>query len=251
VGAVIAGSSVGAYAPGPKDGAVDESWPTAGIPSSFYARHKAPMERALDRFEAQGDETRVVRVRPGLVFQRPAASEIRRLFAGPLVPGFLFSPSLIRLVPDLPGLRFQAVHADDVARVYRAALLDPGFRGAVNVAADPILDMPTIAEAIGARLVTVPVPLARSMLNGLWRARLQPSPPGWLDMALAVPIMSTPRMTKEFQVEPERSSLEALAELVAGIRHGDDASTPLLSAGRSGPFRVRELGTMLSGRELH
>src|SRR5947209_2786597 len=48
VPALIYASSVGAYSPGPKDRAVDESWPTGGIPSSFYSRHKAAVERVLD-----------------------------------------------------------------------------------------------------------------------------------------------------------------------------------------------------------
>jgi hypothetical protein len=51
VRALVYASSIGAYAPGPKDRGVDESWPTTGIQSSFYARHKAEVERLLDRFE--------------------------------------------------------------------------------------------------------------------------------------------------------------------------------------------------------
>src|SRR4051794_17631523 len=46
-------SSVGAYSPGPKDHAVDESWPTRGIPTLFYSRHKAEVEQMLDRFERE------------------------------------------------------------------------------------------------------------------------------------------------------------------------------------------------------
>ena len=38
---------------GPKDRRVDESWPTTGIPTSFYSRHKAEVERLLDRFEEE------------------------------------------------------------------------------------------------------------------------------------------------------------------------------------------------------
>jgi len=83
---LVYASSVGAYSPGPKDRAVDESWPTHGIASSYYARHKAEVERLLDRFEEQHPDIRVVRLRPGLIFKREAASEIRRLFAGPLLP---------------------------------------------------------------------------------------------------------------------------------------------------------------------
>src|SRR5205814_3540683 len=41
VPALIYASSVGAYSPGPKDNAVDESWPTEGLQTSFYAPHKA------------------------------------------------------------------------------------------------------------------------------------------------------------------------------------------------------------------
>ena len=46
-------------------------------------------------------DMRVVRMRPGLIFKREAASEIRRLFAGPLLPGFLVRPALIPIVPDV------------------------------------------------------------------------------------------------------------------------------------------------------
>src|SRR5436190_1257638 len=38
---LVCASSVGAYSPGPKDRAVDESWPVNGIASSTYSRHKA------------------------------------------------------------------------------------------------------------------------------------------------------------------------------------------------------------------
>src|SRR5215207_5010604 len=86
VGTVVYASSVGAYSPGPKDRAVDESWPTEGIASLFYARHKAQTERMLDRFERERPEVRVVRLRPGLIFKREAATGIRRLFAGPFLP---------------------------------------------------------------------------------------------------------------------------------------------------------------------
>ncbi|HWO47836.1 MAG TPA: NAD-dependent epimerase/dehydratase family protein, partial [Solirubrobacterales bacterium] len=85
VPALVYASSVGAYSPGPKDRRVDESWPTEGIPSSFYSRHKAEVERILDHFEADHHhpQMRVVRLRPGLIFKREAATGIRRLFAGP------------------------------------------------------------------------------------------------------------------------------------------------------------------------
>src|SRR3954451_13599349 len=45
---LIYASSVGTYAEGPKERAVDESWPHTGISSSFYSRHKAAVEAYLD-----------------------------------------------------------------------------------------------------------------------------------------------------------------------------------------------------------
>jgi nucleoside-diphosphate-sugar epimerase len=246
---VVVGSSVGAYSPGPKDHVVDESWPTDGTPSSFYARHKAAQERAFDDLESDPG-VRVVRVRPGLVFQRHAGTEIRRLFAGPLLPARLLAPVVRRVLPDIPGVRFQAVHADDVARAYAAVLHNPGLRGAVNVAADPVLDMPTIAAVHGARLVPLPAAAARAALSGLWLAHLQPSPPGWLDMALAVPLMSTRRMRNELGVTPQHSSLDALADVLRGMCDGSDAPTPPLTRRLSGPLRERELRALVTGHEL-
>nr|MDQ3642013.1 NAD-dependent epimerase/dehydratase family protein [Actinomycetota bacterium] len=79
---LVYASSVGAYSPGPKDPPVDEGWPTEGIGSSFYSRHKAATERLLDHFEAEHPAIRVVRLRPGLIFKGEAASGIRRLFLG-------------------------------------------------------------------------------------------------------------------------------------------------------------------------
>ena len=121
VPALVYASSVGAYSPGPKDREVDESWPTDGIETSFYSRHKAEVESILDDFERGEPGVRVVRLRPGLIFKREAATEIRRLFLGPLVPRFAFSKRVLIAVPDIPRLRFQAVHTDDVAEAYRLA----------------------------------------------------------------------------------------------------------------------------------
>jgi UDP-glucose 4-epimerase len=139
VPALVYASSVGAYSPGPKDRRVDESWPVEGVRTSFYARHKAEVEQLLDRFEREHPDVRVVRLRPGLIFKREAASGIRRLFAGRLVPSPLLGRGPMHVIPDLPRLHFQAVHSLDVGEGYRLAIVGD-VRGAFNVAADPVLD---------------------------------------------------------------------------------------------------------------
>jgi nucleoside-diphosphate-sugar epimerase len=110
-GTLVVASSVGVYSPGPKDRAVDESWARDGIPTSTYSQHKAQVERMLDLLEAEHPHLRVVRLRPGLIFQRDAASEIRRYFLGPLVPNPLLRRALLPVVPKTDRLCFQAVHA--------------------------------------------------------------------------------------------------------------------------------------------
>jgi len=142
VGTLVQASSVGVYSPGPKDALVTEDYPRRGVLPSSYSRHKALVERMLDGVEG----LRVVRVRPGLIFQREAGTEIARYFAGPLLPVRLLRSQRIPVVPAHRRLRLQAVHADDVADAY-ARILRSDAGGAFNLAAGPVLDGPLAARS--------------------------------------------------------------------------------------------------------
>ena len=248
VPAVVYASSIGAYAPGPKDRGVDESWPTTGISSSFYARHKAEAERLLDRFEDEHPDTRVVRLRPGLIFKREAASGIRRLFAGPFLPNVLVQRRLIPVVPAHPRLVFQAVHSYDIGEAYRLAIVRDDAHGAYNVAADPVLDPDELAQTLGARKVPVPSGVLRGGAAVSYALRLQPSEPGWVDMALAVPVMDTTRIRTELGWKPARTSSEALLDLIEGMHDGAGLDTPPLDPGGAGPLRAREFASGVGAR---
>ena len=247
VRSLVYASSVGTYSPGPKDEPVDESWPTDGVHTSFYSRHKAQTERMLDAFEVDHPNVRVVRLRPGLIFKREAAEGIRRLFAGPLLPNALLRRSLIPLVPDVHRLVFQAVHSEDVAEAYRLAAVSEAS-GAFNVAADPVLDPPALSSLLGAPLLSVPQGALRAGAWATWRLRLQPTPEGWLDMGLGTPIMDTTRATKELGWTPRFTADYALLELLEGLRDGADFPTPPLAAATSGRGRIRELLTGVGAR---
>jgi nucleoside-diphosphate-sugar epimerase len=244
---LVYASSVGAYSPGPKDRAVDESWPTNGIASSFYSRHKAEVERILDGFEADHPDMRVVRMRPGLIFKREAASGIRRLFIGPLVPNFLLRRSLIPIVPDVPRLRFQAVHSYDAGEAYRLALTRD-VHGAFNIAAEPVLDPRELGRVLGARPVRVPARVLRAAVAATWRLRLQPTPEGWVDMALAVPILDVSRARHELGWNPQFSAADALLDLLRGLQEGAGAQTPPLDPDTGGPARAKEFATGVGTR---
>jgi ferritin-like metal-binding protein YciE/nucleoside-diphosphate-sugar epimerase len=244
---LVYASSVGAYSRGPKDREVDESWPTEGTPTSFYSRHKVAVERELDHFEADNPTTRVVRLRPALIFKDEAATEIRRLFVGPFLPNFLLRRRLLLALPRVDRLRFQAVHSEDVGRAYlRAVLAD--VDGAFNIAAEPPLSPEEMAERIGVRSFPVPARVVRRLADLSWRMRLQPTPPGWLDMALNAPLMSSERARKELGWEPRHSGVEALEELLGGMREGHGAGTPPLEADSAGA-RLDDLKTGVGARQ--
>jgi nucleoside-diphosphate-sugar epimerase len=248
VGALVHASSIGVYSPGPKDRAVDESWPRDGVETSFYSRHKAAAEHILDRVEAANPQLRVVRLRPALIFKREAGPEIRRLFAGPLLPGRLADPRFLPVLPLPRRLVLQCVHGADIGEAYRLAATNPEARGAYNIAADPVLDRETLARTLGARVVDVPARVLRVLADVTWRARLQPTPPGWLDMGLAVPVMDSRRAREQLGWTPRYSATETLHELLAGMRHPTGAPTPPLEPHAGGPLRVREFTSGVGAR---
>ena len=226
VPALIYASSIGAYSPAPGR-EVDETWATDSIPTAAYGREKAYLERVLDTFEATRTGTRVVRMRMAFVFQRSAASQQRRLFAGPFLPGSL----LKRRVPLLPfpaGLRLQAVHASDVAAAFRLAALG-NARGAFNLAAEPVIDGQMLASLLGGRCKAVPPRLVKMALAAAWHARVAPAEPELFQLALGLPTMKTDRAREELGWVPRVGALDALAEAIAGMAEGAGSATAPLA----------------------
>jgi UDP-glucose 4-epimerase len=247
VGALVYASSVGTYAAGPKDHRVDESWPATGVPTSFYSVHKAAVEEMLDGFEESNPGVRVVRLRPALIFKREAASGIRRLFFGPLLPNPVMKARLLPLAPAVRDMVFQVVHTDDVSDAYRRAITT-GVRGAFNIAAEPVIDPKALADNFGAPRIALPAGVVRSIALATWKLGLQPTPPGWLDMGLNVPLMDTRRAREELGWSAQTSSLEAISELLEGIRDATGIETPPLAPGTSGLARWKELRTGIGSR---
>jgi UDP-glucose 4-epimerase len=218
-------SSVGTYSPRTGSGLVTEDYPRDGVPTSPYSRHKAAAERVLDDVEAHHGDLVVTRLRPGIIGQRAAGSSLLRYAVPGLVPA-----RLLRHVPVLPldrRLEVQLVHADDVADA-ALRVIERGASGAFNLAADDVVDVGTIAAALGARAVHVPARVVRAVVAGAWRARLEQLDPGWIDLAYSVPLLDTRRAETVLGWRPRHAAVDVLDEVILGMATADSAASAVL-----------------------
>ena len=229
-------SSVGAYSPKQDDAPVDESWPTGGVPSSPYSRHKATAERLLDSHQQAHPDRVVTRLRPGIVGQRSAGSSLLRYAVPGLVPSGVIGH--VGVLPLDRRLTLPMVHADDVADAIER-VLEGRVPGPFNLAAEPAVTTAAIAGVLGARLVHVPAPILRIGLTLAWKARIEQLDPGWLDLGFAVPLMDTTRASVELGWTAAVNGLSVLEETVSGMREGASDASPVLRP-RSVPAQVRD-----------
>ena len=228
---VVHMSSLGAYAAGARDQQVREDWPVTGIPSSQYSRDKSSAERVVRQVLGHRPDTTLTVVRPTLVLQPEAASEIGRYFLGPLLfaaARALPGPVAQALPLPLPALRIGVVHADDVADAL-VRMLDRRAPGPFNLAAEPTLDADGLARALGTRRVPVPAFVLRAALTAAHAAYLVPTEPGWLDLGLGAPALDSTRARTQLDWTPEHPGDAVLRQFVEALGRGDGAPGPLLS----------------------
>ncbi|MDP9407698.1 MAG: NAD-dependent epimerase/dehydratase family protein [Actinomycetota bacterium] len=251
VDAFVHASSVGAYSHGPADKGqrVDEAWPTGGLASSAYSRDKVAAERMLDEAEAERPDLRVVRVRPAIVLQRQAAAEQARYFLGPFVPASVVRAAFIPLVPDHERFQLQVVHAEDVADVFARAAVSDAARGGLNVADEPVLDPPRLAELLGARRVPVSPTALRAFVDATWRLHVQPTDPGWVDLAFGIPLLDTAKVRRELGWAPTRDAGAVLLEALSGVADGAGGPSAVLRPlGAPAERLLDAFRTLLPGR---
>ncbi|MFJ5957498.1 NAD-dependent epimerase/dehydratase family protein [Paenarthrobacter sp. NPDC092416] len=219
-GHVVCASSVGAYSAAPKDQRTKEGWPAGGIRGSHYSEDKAAQEGLLDSFAQENPDVVVARLRPALTFSAEAGSEVGRYFLGRILPRLVPRKPWLPVLPIPTELTFQAVHTADVADAYWRAV-QRRAEGAYNIAAEPVIDPNALGWLLHARrLVPLPLPVLRAVVDLSWRLRLQATDAGWIDMAAGAPIMDTARARELLGWTPKWSSLEALREILDGLGSG-------------------------------
>ncbi|MGY1641454.1 NAD-dependent epimerase/dehydratase family protein [Geodermatophilus sp. SYSU D00703] len=231
-------SSLGAYAPGAAGQEVGEDWPTTGIPTSQYSRDKSEAERVVREVFGRHPQATLTVVRPTLVLQPEASSEIGRYFLGPLLFGAarLLPGPVARLLPlPLPSVRVGFVHADDVADAL-GRVLDRRAPGPFNLAAQPVMDADAIARVLGTTRVPVPAVVLRMALAAAFTAHLVPTEPGWLDIGTQAPALDTSRARRLLDWAPFHRGDEVLAQFVAAMGRGEGAPGALLQPA-GGPER--------------
>lgn len=212
---VIVASSVGAYSQGPKNRRVDERWPTGSTPSSHYGRHKAAIERMMDAFGDAHPSVVLTRMRPALVMQRPAGADLKRLFVGPL-PTWWLTRIPLPFLPMPPRTVSQVVAADDLGDAFWR-VVDRRAGGAFNIAGEPVIGPREVAAVLRTRWVPVRIAPVRGAMWLAWQLHLIAVDPGWLDISLTVPLMSTKRAREELGWAPTIDARDALRQAVEGL----------------------------------
>ncbi|WP_104522396.1 NAD-dependent epimerase/dehydratase family protein [Blastococcus atacamensis] len=219
-------SSIGAYAGGARGHRVTEDWPTTGIPSAQYSRDKSAAERVVREVFGRHRDTTVTVVRPTLVLQPAASSEIGRYFLGPLLLGAarMLPGPVAKLLPlPLPALAISFVHADDVADAIER-MIDRRAPGPFNLAAEPLMDADALAKALGTFRLPTPAIALRAGLAAAHAAHVVPTEPGWLDIGTQVPALDTNRARKLLAWAPFHRGDEVLRQFVAAL--GDGVGAP-------------------------
>jgi UDP-glucose 4-epimerase len=126
-------------------------------------------------------------------------------------------PILRPVLPD-PGVRFQLVHADDVATALRAAVQGRGEPGVYNLAGQGELTLSDLADALGWYSVTVPEIAVDATAEITSRLPFLPPETDWLQ-ALRVPtIMDTSKARRLLGWRPKDDARETLRQMVLAAR---------------------------------
>jgi UDP-glucose 4-epimerase len=127
-------------------------------------------------------------------------------------------------------MAFQVVHGDDLAAAI-ALLIERRAGGAFNVAAPPVIDRAVWRTTFGGVGPQLPPKLIRLAADASWRARVQPTEPGWIDLAAQVPVMDTARI-EALGWRATHDAADVVKNFITAMRTHQGHGGPLLRPGR-------------------
>jgi len=223
VSRLVYASSVAAYGFHPENPQpLTEDVPARGSEDFYYSAQKAELEELLDEL-LLGSGVEAYVFRPCIVAGPRATMLIEQTVdavrVGDPVPllrrGVERLPLVRPVLPD-PGMAFQLVHHDDVARAMAAAIVGDGPPGAYNLAGDGVVGMGDIAHSLGWRSVPLPGPAVSLGSTVARRLTFASTKLEWA-AALETPVlMDTAKARRDLAWEPQHDALETLAETVEG-----------------------------------
>jgi UDP-glucose 4-epimerase len=202
-----------------------EDIPARGSDEHGYSKQKAEVERLLAELTNAYPETDVFVFRPCIVAGPDALSLIEEIPYVKLtaklparVKQMLGGLPLLRpVIPD-PGLPFQLVHAEDLARALMCAVRADGPPGIYNVAADGEIGLADLAHACGWYAIPVPELTLDAAISIVSRFPYLPPSATWVN-ALKVPVlMDCSKAKEQLEWEPHYDALETLAETIHSAR---------------------------------
>jgi nucleoside-diphosphate-sugar epimerase len=223
VSRLVYASSVAAYGfdsanPQP----LTEDVPTAGSEGFYYSAQKAELEGLLDELLV-GSGVEAYVFRPCVVAGPRATMLVEQVVDAvrvgdpiPLLRRGIGRLPLVRPVLPDPGVPFQLVHHDDVARAMAAAICGEGPPGAYNLAGDGVVGLGDVAHALGWRSLPVPGPAVSLGSAAAKRLTFASTKLEWA-VALDTPVlMDTTKARRDLRWKPKHDALETLRETVVG-----------------------------------
>jgi UDP-glucose 4-epimerase len=198
---------------------ITEDVPTRGSPEHYYSQQKAACESVLVEITADSP-LEVFVLRPCIV-AGPKAPALADAMPWNQLPGPV--KRVIQLLPlkppfPDPGTPLQLVHHDDVASAIALAATTSAPPGAYNIAADGVISMSEVAEALGARPVRVPRFAATVASEVIARLPFVPSALEWLHVGRTSVVMDTAKARTQLGWSPKYTAAETLSALAECVR---------------------------------
>jgi UDP-glucose 4-epimerase len=192
-----------------------EDVPPRGSPSHPYSEQKAEVEDALGQVLLKHSGTVAYVFRPCIVAGPEAQMLVQEIPSVLRLVGAL--PLVKPVLPD-PGVPFQLVHEQDVARAFAAGVRGVGEPGPYNLAGGGTLRMSDLAAALGWHSLPVPKLAAEAAAHIATRLPLVPDSAAWLHSLRKPVLMRTERARQLLRWRPQHTGRSTLEQMVAAYR---------------------------------